>query len=274
MTTVSIITVSYNSAEKIRDTIESVRRQTYPHIEYIIVDGGSTDGTVDIIKENEEVIDRWVSEPDDGIYDAMNKGIRMSTGDVIGILNSDDWYEPGTVDTIAEVFEEQGDVDLVHGAMRLWTEDGAMDGRYGFRGNIPKTLMAPFNHPTCFVRRSVYEKVGLFDTKLSTASDYDFMIRFKKYGYKEKYVEKVLTNFRKGGATSKIKGSPYNQIWYLLRKNGYSLKTVVMSLVFRILRDIATYAINYGGYKRVKKKIRHMLPYRTEARKNVCKERD
>ena len=142
MTTVSIITVSYNSAETIQDIIDSVRRQTYPHIEYIVVDGGSTDGTVDILRENEEVIDRWISEPDDGIYDAMNKGIRMSTGDIVEILNSDDWYKPEAVETAVRAFEEHDDTDLVHGAMNVWNEKNNLHAQYGRKDHLPVEFVA------------------------------------------------------------------------------------------------------------------------------------
>ncbi|MCS4198118.1 glycosyltransferase family 2 protein [Salinibacter ruber] len=261
---VSIVTVSYNSAQTISDTIESVRRQTYPHIEYIVVDGGSTDETVEIITKNEEVIDRWTSEPDEGIYDAMNKGIRMSSGDIVGILNSDDWYEPKAVETAVRVFEKHEDVDLVHGAMRLWKQEGKVDGCWGKRDGLPPTHIAPFNHPTLFVRRKVYRNIGLFDVSLPTAADYDFMLRFMKSGYEEKYVDHVLTNFRQGGVTSQRLGSPLGQIWRVLRQNGYSPYAVMKGLTFRVFRDVVAWMLNRLGSRKAKSYIRRYLPYRAE----------
>lgn len=255
--TVSIITVSYNSAETIRDTIESVARQTYPHIEYIVVDGGSTDGTVDILKENEEVIDRWVSEPDDGIYDAMNKGIRMATGDIIGILNSDDWYEPEAVGTAVRAFQRHPDVGLVHGAMNVWDEDGQLDAQYGKRGGLPAEFVAPFNHPTCFVRRRVYQALGTFSLDLPTAADYEFMLKLLNSEWRDLYVDQALANFRQGGATSRYALSPYSQIIKALRRNEYYWHYIIASLIFRLTRDV----VSYISGSLLKRKVRIFIPY-------------
>lgn len=261
-TKVSIITVSYNSAETIRDTIESVANQTHPNIEFIVVDGGSTDGTVDILRENEEVIDKWVSEPDEGIYDAMNEGIQMSTGDVIGILNSDDWYEPQAVETAVRAFDEHADVDLVHGAMNVWNEDGQLDARYGKRERLPAEFVAPFNHPTCFVRRRVYETIGTFSLDLPTAADYDFMLRFLRSDQKDLYLDQVLANFRKGGATTVYPFSPYSQLWRVLRQNKFSYLTTASALCYRGVRDAAAYVVNRFSLTGVRELVRHFAPYR------------
>ena len=259
--TVSIVTVSYNSAETIQDTIDSVRRQTYPNIEYIVVDGRSTDGTVDILKENEGVIDRWVSEPDDGIYDAMNKGIRMSTGKIIGILNSDDWYEPEAVETVVRVFEAYENVDLVHGAMNICTEEGKPYARYGSKSGMSPNLTAPFNHPTCFVRRSVYNDLGGFALDLPTASDYDFMLQFMRSGRENMYVDQVLTNFRKGGVTSEYAYVPYGQLWKVLRRNKRGLLVTFNSLLFRGIRNILNSIIDIFSLCGFRNYIRRYIPY-------------
>jgi len=269
MTTVSIITVSYNSAETIRDTIESVRRQTYPHIEYIVVDGGSTDGTVDILKENEEAIDHWVSESDEGIYDAMNKGIRKSNGYIIGILNSDDWYEPDTVESVVRVFEDHDGVDIVHGAMKLWSEKGETDGYYGKKSDTSPLLTAPYNHPTCFVRRNVYKDIGLFDVTIPTAADYDFMLQCVQSRHRAKYIDRVLTNFRQGGATSKYQISPIYQIWRVLKKNNYALTAVTLSILFRITRDVLSLILNWTSNAKIRNYVRGYLPYRAQFSEGV-----
>ena len=259
--TVSIITVSYNSAETISDTIESVRDQTYSHIEYIVVDGGSTDGTVDILKENDGVIDDWVSEPDEGIYDAMNKGIQMSTGDIVGILNSDDWYEPEAVGTAVRAFEEHDDVGLVHGSMNIWTEDGELHAQYGVKDDLPPEFVAPFHHPTCFVRRCVYDDLGLFALDLPTAADYDFMLQFMRSSHGDFYIDRVLTNFRQGGATSQYNFSPYGQLWKVLRRNERSRLTSCNALLYRGVRDVVAYVVERFSLYRVRKHIRRVLPY-------------
>lgn len=263
MTTVSIITVSYNSTETIQDTIDSIRRQSYPHTEYIVVDGCSTDGTVDILKENDAVIDRWVSEPDDGVYDAMNKGVRMSTGDIIGILNSDDWYEPEAVETVVRAFEDHDDVDLVHGALNIWDEEGQLHARYGRKDGLPAEFVAPFNHPTCFVRRRVYESLGTFALDLPTAADYDFMLRFLRSGRKDIYIDDVLTNFRQGGASTEYALSPYRQLWRLLRRNGWGPLTSIGALSYRGIRDLAAYVIDRLSLTGVRERIRRFVPYQT-----------
>jgi glycosyltransferase involved in cell wall biosynthesis len=258
---VSIITVSYNSEKTIYKTIESVREQTYPNVEYIVVDGRSTDATVDILKENEDVIDDWISEPDEGIYDAMNKGIRMSTGDIVGIINSDDWYEPQAVETAVRIFKKNSDVDLVHGAMNVWTEEGKHDARYGSKDSLAPNFVSPFNHPTCFFRRRVYKKIGGFAIDLPTAADYDFMLRFLRSGREDMYVDKVLANFRKGGVTTKYTYSLYSEIWRVLRRNKRGLLTSAGSLLFRGVKDSIARTIKYFNLYNIKSFVRRYAGY-------------
>ena len=258
---VSVITVSYNSADTISDTIQSIRDQTYPSLEYIVIDGGSTDGTIDIIKENDAVINEWVSEPDNGIYDAMNKGIRRSQGEIIGILNSDDWYEPEAVETAVRTFKKHDDVDLVHGSMNVWTEKGDLHARYGAKSSMSPDLVSPFHHPTCFVRRSVYEDLGVFALDLSTAADYDFMLRFLESERKDMYVDRVLSNFRHGGVTSQQTYSPYGQLWKILRRNERGWFASCNALLFRGVRDSTVYIINLCSLHGIRKFIRRFAPY-------------
>lgn len=204
MINVSIITVVLNNRACIEDCIRSVLSQSYPHIEYIVVDGGSTDGTLDIIRKYEDRIARWQSEPDDGIYDAMNKGIRMATGDVIGILNSDDCYANGdiiacAVDCISNNKVESCYGDLVYvnardanRAVRCWKSGGYK------RDNFKKGWMPP--HPTFFVRRYLYEKYGLFNLTFPLAADYELMLRMLyKNNVSTAYTNRCMVKMRTGG---------------------------------------------------------------------------
>lgn len=203
---ISIITVSYNSAGTIRDTIESVLNQTYSDIEYILVDGASKDDTISIIKSYGTKISKLISEKDNGIYDAMNKGINVATGDVIGILNSDDFYSHSNViKNVVQKFEKDTDAvyaDLVYvsGAdknkiVRTWKA-----GKYEV-GSFQKGWMPP--HPTFFVKKSVYEKLGMFTDQLKSAADYEIMLRFiHKHQIKLNYLPEIIVHMRTGGASN------------------------------------------------------------------------
>ncbi|MCR5790946.1 MAG: glycosyltransferase [Lachnospiraceae bacterium] len=174
---VTIITVSYNSEKTIERTIKSVLSQSYGRLEYILVDGSSKDGTVDIIrryaKEDKRV--RFVSEPDQGIYDAMNKGIRMATGELIGIINSDDWYEPEAVSEVVRRFlENERRPAVYYGAMGLF-QDGLEKACLFYHHHfLPERMI---NHPSCFVAKSLYDELGVYDTRYKLVADYEFMLR-------------------------------------------------------------------------------------------------
>lgn len=204
---VSIITVSFNSAKTIADTIDSVLSQDFPEIEYIIVDGGSTDGTVDIIRQNENRISQWISEKDQGMYDAMNKGIAMATGDVIGILNSDDVYmNTHVISDLMRVMQSQntevvfGDLILVDSSnqnkiIRYYDSGRFHPSKFKF-GWMPA-------HPTVFVKRELYQKVGKFSTTYQIAADYEMLIRIlaiEKASYA--YYPKPVVRMRSGGAST------------------------------------------------------------------------
>lgn len=197
---VSIITPCLNSEKTIRDTIESVLAQAYPGIEYIIVDGGSTDGTLDIIKEYEPRFDgrmRYISEKDNGIYNAMNKGIRMSHGRVIGILNSDDYYEKDAVERVMD-YSWSGGPQVVYGYLRMLSRSGSERVWIEPHENLLQRMLP---HPTCFVSRAAYEKHGLFLEWFKIAADYELMLRFYRAGVPFTMLPCILTNFRMGGAS-------------------------------------------------------------------------
>lgn len=206
---VSIITVCYNSESTIESTIKSIVSQTYKDIEYIIVDGNSKDNTMNIIKNYEKYISKWISEPDNGIYDAFNKGIALANGDIIGIVNSDDYLENDSVEKIVNCFLELSDADLVHGNMRIVNENGKFLYINKGKKELLKTrfVSMPVCHPTVFVKKSVYDDIGLFDTNYRIAGDYDFILKCidnKKVFY---YIDEIISNMRVGGASDNyIKG--------------------------------------------------------------------
>jgi glycosyltransferase involved in cell wall biosynthesis len=204
---VSIITITYNSAETIEDTIQSVLSQDYPNIEYIIVDGASKDRTLEIIKKYKDSISNVVSERDKGIYDAMNKGVALATGDVIGILNSDDFYSDNTVisDIVRTISTANSDAcyaDLVYvdrtatdKVIRSWKS-----GEYR-HGDFLRGWMPP--HPTFFVKRDVYLTHGAYSLDLRSAADYELMLRFiHKHGISVAYLPRVITKMRAGGQSN------------------------------------------------------------------------
>jgi glycosyltransferase len=178
----SIITVCFNSVETIEDTIRSVLGQDYKNIEYVIIDGGSTDGTLDILTKYQGQISKCISEPDNGIYDAMNKGINLATGEVIGFLHADDFYATKeTIKKVARVFE-QNKVDCLWGDLVYVSKENTEKIiRYwksgGYRKNLFKNGWMPA-HPTFFAKRCIYEKYGYFNTDFRIAADYEIMLRF------------------------------------------------------------------------------------------------
>jgi glycosyltransferase involved in cell wall biosynthesis len=207
---ISIITVTYNSTTTIEDTIKSVLRQTYNDIEYIIVDGGSTDGTLDIIRKYEVVFSgklNWISEKDHGIYDAMNKGVRMATGDVVGILNSDDFF---TSDTVIErlVNEFDDDVEAVYGDVHFVKNDNLSKCVRYYSGKIFRPWMVKYGfiapHPSFYIRKSTYQKYGLYSPYYKISADYELIARLcYKYQIKTKYINVDFVTMRMGGASTR-----------------------------------------------------------------------
>ncbi len=177
---VSIITVCYNSEATIERTIQSVLAQSYQNLEYIIVDGKSSDRTMEIVGRYEPMFQgrmKVISEPDHGIYDAMNKGIRKASGELIGIINSDDYYEP---DAAEKIVREMTDAkyQILYGMLRV--RHGEIETRITMpkHENLENEMIA---HPTCFVTKSVYEDFGMFDLRYRSCADHDFMLRMRKH---------------------------------------------------------------------------------------------
>ena len=198
---ISIITVCYNSARTIEQTIQSVISQGYAPLEYIIIDGGSTDGTLAIIKKYAEHITKYISEPDGGIFDAMNKGIRLAAGDIIGMINSDDWYADGALYCVSSFFVVHPWVKMIHGDIVLVYADG--NERY-LKGTPTQeeTLLTWYDHPTVFVRHEVYEKYGLYNLNYPILADVELMLRLRCQKIAVGYIPKSLAYFRIGGISS------------------------------------------------------------------------
>lgn len=203
---VSIITATYNSAATIEAALDSVQSQSYKNIEHIIIDGASTDATLSLLQKN-GFSGKLVSEPDKGIYDAMNKGIELASGDIIGILNSDDLYaNPTIIEKVVELFETQqcdavyGDLDYVDSVDITQVKRRWKAGSFK-KGDFLLGWMPP--HPTFFVRKTVYEQYGKFNLNLFTAADYELMLRFLyRYEVKVAYLQEIMVKMRTGGASN------------------------------------------------------------------------
>ncbi len=207
---VSIITATYNSAATLKDTIESILCQTYTNIDYIIIDGGSIDGTIDIIKEYEPKFSgkmKWISEHDRGIYDAMNKGIDMSSGDVVGILNSDDYFTSKDVlSKMVDAFDDQS-LDAVFGDVHFIKNGNPnkVARYYSSRYFTPFWLRFGFMpaHPSFYARKRVFDMAGGYSLDYKIGSDFEMMVRlFRKYHIHYKYLQMDFVTMRMGGAST------------------------------------------------------------------------
>jgi len=244
----SIITVCFNAAKTIKDCIESVSNQGL-EVEHIIIDGGSDDETLEFLEHHRLQVSKLISEPDSGIYDAMNKGLGLASGDVIGILNADDFYSnSGALKKVVASFKDEkmdacyGDLVYVdstdiHKIARYW-RSGSYDRRKFYNGWMPP-------HPTFFVRRSVYKKYGRFNLKLGSAADYELMLRFLlKHEIACKYIPEVLVHMRNGGqsnASLKNRLTAHRNDYLAWEVNG--LRPHPWTLSLKPLRKIRQYFI-------------------------------
>lgn len=224
--TASIVTVSFNSEKTISKAIESVLNQTVVPVQYTIIDGKSSDNTVAVARSYEKAfadkgIDfKVISEKDNGIYDGMNKGIAMSYGDIVGMVNSDDWYEPIAIQKTIEKMEEDK-ADITYGNLYIHKSNGVMV-KHAKLDKYPTTRH--WNHPTMFVRKRVYENIHYANKTIY--DDWDFFLRARKFGYKIAIIDDILSNFMFGGVSSRknIKDvfSRINLKFKMYRQNGYS----------------------------------------------------
>ena len=199
---VSIITAVYNGEKYLEKTIKSVLAQSYENIEYIIIDGSSTDGTIDIIKKYEDKISYWVSEKDSGVYEAMNKGLKVARGDYIAILNADDYYTSDAIDlSIKKIIETKSDYSIAN--VDYVDTKAIIRPIYPLKENYVYQEM-PYPHVSAVVSSKVYVAVGLFDEKFKIAGDHDMALRIHLQGYKACYIDKVIAHLEEGGISSGV----------------------------------------------------------------------
>jgi len=242
---ISVVTVCYNSSKTIRNTIESVLTQNYSNVEYVIVDGNSTDNTLDIINEYRDKIDVLISEPDLGIYDAMNKGIKASTGDVVGILNSDDVYaSKRSLNLIAEGLTE--DVDGVYADLFYVKENNAQEisRKYSSMSFSKKIIRFGFMlpHPTYYIRKKMYKEYGYYKLDYRVSADFELIARHIQNGIKLKRVPHVLVHMREGGISSGGLFWRIHQNLEIVRAcNENGIKTNIFLILFKLPFKILAY---------------------------------
>lgn len=199
---VSIVTICLNAAATLEDTIRSIERSDYPDLEYVVVDGGSTDGTAQIVERYAHRVDRFICEPDDGISDAFNKGVRAATGDLVGIVSADDVLLPGVLDILLDAWRRSPDVDVFYGDVL------AIDGGRVLADPVARDLSGirtgfPLKHAGIWPTRRAYETWGPFDTRWRFAMDYEWVLRACLGGARFQYVPAFLGAYRTGGVNSR-----------------------------------------------------------------------
>ncbi len=240
---ISVVTIALNDEARIARSLKAMRRQTNPADEYIVIDGLSSDGTNDIIREYSDIVTTHLSERDSGIYDAMNKGLKRCTGDWLGIVNAGDFYFPWALKTIVEAARDS-DADILHGDQMVFT---TYESFSWFRIQQPDPDIAALErkpsilHPTCFVRRALYERIGYFDTSYKVDADYEFLLRAKRSGARFRYIPKLLTAFESGGVSGGC--TRFSEGYRILRHYGiprYSSNTVKLlrCLLLKVLGTV------------------------------------
>ena len=234
---ISVVTVTKNSEKYLEENIQSVSNQTYRNFEHIIIDGASTDKTIKIIKKNSNKITKWISEPDEGLYFAMNKGIKLCTGDIIGILNSDDIYYPEALSIVNRYFSKNKNLDFLFGSVHKHKL---------MHGYFPKKIKWTFGFYTThsvgfFIKKSSQMKIGLYDTQYKYSADYDLFYRMivkkKMLGVSTKKNE-IIGKFRQGGLSSRIKYLDFLKENNKIRiNNGQNELFVYIIFLLRIIRN-------------------------------------
>jgi glycosyltransferase involved in cell wall biosynthesis len=257
---VTIITVVLNGEKHLKDSINSVACQDYSNIEYIIIDGGSQDNTLNIIKEYENLIDIWYSEPDLGIYDAFNKGISLARGEIIGFINSDDWYNPNIIGHVVDILKKE-EFDMFCGKLAFWKEEKEL---YRFQSNPQKmSSLMSIPHQTVFLKKDLHIQWGGYSNNFKIASDYHFLLNLSKSGCKIRISDKIIANMRFGGVSSinlmqanveflKIKNlfypkrKIYNYIFFLKSCFKFKMKLLLENLGLKeIIRFYRKYIIPF-----------------------------
>lgn len=239
---ISIITATYNSAETLRSTFDSVLSQTYTNYEYVVIDGLSTDGTLEIIKEYEQKFNGkmvYISEKDKGLYDAMNKGLAMATGDIVGILNSDDFYTSNDILHVIATNIKEKNVDAVYGDIHFVNgKDLTKCVRYYSSAIFSRSLMR-FGfmpaHPSFYCKREVYVKYGVFNTKYRIAADFDSLFRFIYINrISTLYIKRDFVTMRTGGVST----DGFRSRWLIMKEHSKIMKSygVYTNMLFFAMR--------------------------------------
>ncbi len=197
---ISIISATHNAAGNLEKAIQSVISQEYPNLEYIVIDGASTDGTIDSIKKYDRHITRWISEKDTGLYEAINKGIKLASGEIIGILNSDDYYLKDSLKEIAEKAKKNPEADVFYGDI-IYEIPGRPSRIIRSKKDFKQTdfYRMPIKHPTVFVKKDCYKKFGAFNLKYKIGADADLMLKFLEKGARFHYIKRPITCMKSGG---------------------------------------------------------------------------
>jgi glycosyltransferase involved in cell wall biosynthesis len=261
---VTVITACRNAARTIQETILSVINQEYDNIEYIVVDANSDDGTADIISRYEQNISLWIREPDKGIADAWNKGIRNASGDIVGIINADDLYTPSTVATIVDALARDEDCGFVYGDLKVVDDGLAFRHVEKGRPDYERTTrydMLHVPHPTVFVGRSTYNRIGLFDTRYRIASDYEFIRRMATNKIRGTYIPETLAIMRQGGVSQTHRTAAFREVMAISIVYGRNPLAAACYFCFKLMRTYLGKALDQAGIEApARRKMRRSLP--------------
>ena len=241
---ISIITITYNSEKTIRDTLESIKSQNYKNLEYIIIDGGSTDRTMSIINEYSDVVSIMVSEKDNGISDAMNKGIKRASGELIGIIHSDDMLEKNALSALNNAWDST--TDVYYGNVTVCNESG--EKTHILKSEKDLSRMPYYFcmvHPAVFVTKKCYKKNGVFNLQYKCAMDYDLLLRFYRAGATFKYLDMPLAVYRIGGTNQKLRRTTINEVCKVSIANGGNSGKAHLIKTNKIIKDLLRTAIPF-----------------------------